>query len=307
MSGRSLNANYFCHIDPGDVEGSAQQMRSRLQRRYFEAGLGEVPWPSVPFGTFGWGHVEQIRRHRPEVVSFHFGLPNDELFEAVRETGCQIWSSATTVVEARWLEERGIDAVIAQGFEAGGHRGTFLGADPTEQPGLFALLPQVVSAVGVPVIAAGGIANGRSIVAALALGASAVQMGTAFLRCPEASVHPRHRDALAMASDSSTRVTRLFSGKPARSLINQYMTDFQDAEELVAPYPAQASLHGPLVQAASEQEAGDVLALWSGQSAALTRELPASDLVATLAAETEERLRAIGNSLAEIAFALSLG
>jgi nitronate monooxygenase len=287
LSGRALNANYFCHQDPGDVEGMAREMRSRLQRRYFEAGLGEVPAPASPFAPFGWEHVDVIRRYRPQVVSFHFGLPADDLLEAVRSTGAMVWSSATTVAEARWLEDRKVDAVIAQGIEAGGHRGTFLGADPTEQPGLFALLPQVASAVKVPVIAAGGIVDGRTIAAALMLGASAVQIGTAFLRCPEASVHPRHREALAAATDSATRLTRLFSGKPARGLINRYMDDFQDAEDLVAPFPSQLALYGPLLRATLEAEAGDILPLWSGQSAALTRELPAAELLRALVAEAE--------------------
>jgi len=293
LSGRALNANFFCHPDPGDVELTGREMRTRLQRRYFEAGLGEVPLPSVPFGTFGMEHVEQIRRHRPEVVSFHFGLPDEELVRAVRETGCQIWSTATTVAEARWLEARGVDAIIAQGTEAGGHRGTFLDADPSSQPGLFSLLPQVVSAVSVPVVAAGGIVDGRTIAAALVLGASAVQMGTAFLRCPEASVHPKHREALAAATDSSTRLTKLFSGKPARSVVNRYLDSLQDAEDLAAPFPAQSSLLLPLLQAASDDEIGDQMPLWSGQSVPLTREMPAAELVATLVREVEERLAAL--------------
>jgi nitronate monooxygenase len=290
LSAGPLNANFFCHDNPVDVDMTGREMRVRLQRWYFEAGLGEVPLPSVPFGTFGWDHVEQIRAHRPAVVSFHFGLPKDDLLEAVRETGAQIWSTATTTEEARWLEDRKVDAIIAQGTEAGGHRGTFLGADISEQLGLFALLPQVVSAVEIPVIAAGGIVDGRTIAAAFMLGASAVQMGTAFLRCSEASVHPKHRYALAQARDSATRVTNLFSGKPARSLVNSYMDTFRDAEGLTAPFPSQIALFAPLAQSASEDEIGDLLPLWSGQSAALTREMPAADLLATLVNETNERL-----------------
>lgn len=288
LSGRALNANFFCHESPVDVDMTGREMRTRLQRWYFEAGLGEVPVPSVPFGTFGPEQVEAIRAHRPAVVSFHFGLPDDELLAAVRETGCLILSSATTVAEARWLAERGVDAVIAQGTEAGGHRGSFLDVDTAEQPGLFALIPQVASAVDVPVIAAGGIVDGRTIAAALMLGASAVQIGTAFLRCPEASVHPRHRAALAGAADNGTRLTNLFSGKPARGLINRYMDTYRDAETLVAPFPAQLSIYGPLVQNASDDEIADLLPLWSGQSASLTREMPAAELLATLAVETGE-------------------
>jgi nitronate monooxygenase len=262
-------------------------MRARLQRRYFEAGLGEVPQPTSMLDPFGPEQLELVQRYRPEVVSFHFGLPDDELLNAVKETGAFVLCSATTVGEARLLEERGVDAIIAQGTEAGGHRGTFLGADPTEQPGLFALVPQVVDAVSVPVIAAGGIVDGRTIAAAFVLGASAVQIGTAFLRCPETSVHPRHRERLAAASDSATRVTRLFTGKPARSLVNRYMDDFQDLESQAAPFPSQFSLVAPLLSVTPEAEAGDIMPLWSGQSAALTREMPAAELVALLVEEAE--------------------
>ena len=292
LSAGPLNANYFAHEDPGEVDMTGREMRRHLQRRYFEAGLGEVPVPSVPFGPFSWEHVEQIRDHRPEVVSFLFGLPDDDLVAAVKETGAQIWSNATTIVEAHWLVERGVDAVIAQGTEAGGHRGTFLGAHPTEQPGLFALLPQVAEAANVPVIAAGGVATGRSIAAALMLGASGVLLGTAFLRCPETLVHPSHRKALADATDISTRVTNLFSGKPGRALINSYMNDLRDAEEQTPPYPSQFSLYGPLRDAAPEDEAADSRAFWSGQAAGMTREMPAADLITLLATETDERLDA---------------
>ncbi|MEZ4523561.1 MAG: nitronate monooxygenase [Thermomicrobiales bacterium] len=294
LSEGPLNANFFCHEHPVDVDMTGREMRARLQRWYFEAGLGEVPYPTIPWGTFGHEQVEQILAHRPAVVSFHFGLPDDDLVDAVRAAGCLIISSATTVAEARWLEERGADAVIAQGIEAGGHRGTFLDADPSEQPGLFSLLPQVVSAVDLPVIAAGGIADGRAIAAAFVLGASAVQMGTAFLRCPEATVHPAHRQALASAGERRTRQTKLFSGKPARAFVNRFMESFQEVEELVAPYPSQASLFGPIARTTPEDEAGDVIPMWAGQSAVLTREMPAADLVATLADETSERLREIG-------------
>jgi len=293
LSGRALNTNFMCHKDPGDVEGRFPEMRAGLQRLYFEAGLGEVPQPTAPYAPFGPQHVELIQHYRPEVVSFHFGLPDDELLQAVKDTGAFVMSSATTVAEARWLEERGVDAIIAQGTEAGGHRGTFLGTDPTEQPGLFALLPQVVDAVSVPVIAAGGIADGRGIAAAFVLGASAVQMGTAFLRCPEASIHPHHREALARGTDSSTRLTRLFSGGPARSQINRYMNALHHLEDKAPPYPTQSSLHWPLAAATPDEEAGDVIALWSGQSAALTREMPAAELVATLAREAGEILGGI--------------
>ncbi|MGI9413509.1 MAG: NAD(P)H-dependent flavin oxidoreductase [Hyphomicrobiales bacterium] len=290
-SNRPLNANFFCHEDPGDVSGSANEMRERLQPWYDEKNLGPVPPPSVPYQTFGEAHVALIRNHRPQVVSFHFGLPAQDHLDAVRETGAVILGNATTVAEALWLERRGTDAIIAQGMEAGGHRGTFQGADISMQPGLFALLPQIATAVDVPVIAAGGIVDGRTIAAAMMLGADAVQIGTAFLRCPEANTPAAHRAALQGASDDGTRITRLFSGKPARGLRNRLTDDYVDAEADAAPYPSQISLIAPLRTAASETEARDTLPLWSGQSAALTREMPAADLVRVLAEETERHLK----------------
>lgn len=288
-----INVNFFCHDDPGDVAGTATAMRQRLQSWYDRAGLGDVPAPSVPLPTFGSDHAALIEATRPEVVSFHFGLPGDALLSRVKATGAVLLASATTVAEARALAERGIDAVIAQGLEAGGHRGTFLGADPTAQPGLFALLPQIVDAVDVPVIAAGGISDGRGIAAALMLGASAVQIGTAFLRCPEANCHPAHRAALAAATDDGTRVTHLFSGRPARTLGSRYLDDLADMEGEAAPFPAQFSLHAPL-PGSGAFEARDILPLYAGQGAALSREMPAAELVGTLARETDEALARFG-------------
>jgi len=292
QSSGPLNANFFCHGDPGEVTGTAAEMRQKLQPLYEAKGLGAVPEPSVPFAAFGAAHLAMIQEHKPEVVSFHFGLPDLGLLGAVKETGALVLSSATTVAEARWLEAKGVDVVIAQGLEAGGHRGTFLGADPASQPGLFALLPQVVSAVKVPVIAAGGIADGRGVAAALVLGASAAQIGTAFLRCPETGLNPAYQAALAAGADDSTAVTRLFSGKPARAQRNRLIEDFAHMETKVAPYPAQTSLVAPLRKDADAPDIADTLSMWSGQSAALTRVLPAADLVATLVREAEESLSA---------------
>lgn len=295
-SNRSLNANFFCHDEPSDAAAHGSAMRAKLQPWYDEMGLGEVPVPQARFSTFGPEHVEMLRRLSPKVVSFHFGLPQPDLLAAIREMGPVILASATTVAEARWLERQGVDAVIAQGLEAGGHRGTFQGADPTAQPGLFALLPQVASAVNVPVIAAGGIVDGRTIAAALMLGASAVQIGTAFLRCPEAYVHPAHRKALAEARDDATRVTRLFSGRPARGFRNRFMETFEADEADAAPFPTKLALSMPLRQCAGDDRAGDVMSMWSGQSAALTREMPAADLVTLLVEETRQQLHRFAGS-----------
>jgi nitronate monooxygenase len=250
--------------------------------------LGPVPEPQGVASEVSPEHVAMLLEMKPEVVSFHFGLPEAAVVEAIKSAGIFILSSATTVAEARILERRGVDAVIAQGTEAGGHRATFSGVDIAMQPGLFALLPQVVDAVRVPVIAAGGIADGRTAAAAFVLGASAVQLGTAFMRCEEASMYDAHRAALAAAGDSSTVVTDLISGRPARYIRNQLVDDLVQSGLKPLPIPAQLSLTFPLGAAGDK----DWAVLWSGQSVALTKDTNAAELVQRLAEETTQRLRA---------------
>jgi nitronate monooxygenase len=228
-----------------------------------------------------------LMRAKPEMVSFHFGLPAPEVLRAIRDAGIFVVSSATTVAEARALEAQGVDAIIAQGTEAGGHRGTFTGIDMTMQPGLFALLPQVVDAVRVPVIAAGGVADGRTAAAAFVLGASAVQLGTAFLRCDEANVSGAHRSALAEADDASTLVTDVISGRPARFIRNKLIDGLVGSALKPLPFPTQLSLTAPL-GASGDRE---VAALFSGQSAALAKETTAAKLVESLAEDTSQCLR----------------
>ena len=288
MTGKPLNANFFCHEEPGDVTGTGRAMRRHLAPLFQEHNAGDVPEPSVPYGTFGAGHAEVLTQEQPAVVSFHFGLPDEELLAQVRATGALILCSATTVAEARALETAGVDAIIAQGYEAGGHRGTFLGGDMIHQPGLFALLPQVCRAVSVPVIAAGGIVDGHTAAAAFMLGASAVQVGTAFRRNADAKISDPHRRALAAGGDESTRVTRLHSGKPARALRNRLLDELAGREDDAAPYPAQRSLVAPL----GGKGDGACQALWAGQNVGLTRDMPAGDLVHTLAEATAARLKA---------------
>jgi nitronate monooxygenase len=257
-----------------------------LAPTFAERGLGEPAVPSAPFRSFGREHLAPIEAHRPRVVSFHFGLPAPDLLAAVKATGAVVMCSATCVAEARLLAEQGADVIIAQGAEAGGHRGTFRGLAVTQQAGTMALVPQIVDAVDRPVVAAGGIADGRGIAAALMLGASAVQMGTAFLFCPETQVNPAHREALRGSHDGSTRVTSLFTGKPARSIVNELMERLEDVEDQAAPFPTQTSLIAPL-----RQENGQWSSLWSGQAAALGREMRAADLVRKLAEEVASLLR----------------
>ena len=205
-------------------------------------------------------------------------------------------SSATTVAEARWLEAHGADAVIAQGAEAGGHRGMFLTSDVSSQVGTLALVPQVVDAVKIPVIAAGGIANGRGIAAALALGASGVQCGTAYLFCPEATVSPLHRAALKSARDDATAISTIFTGRPARSIVNRFMRELGPLPDGVPEFPEASAAVRPLVGKAEANGSSDFTQLYSGQSASLCRELPAADLTSKLAAEAWERLAALGRA-----------
>jgi nitronate monooxygenase len=192
------NVNFFCHAEPAPNPENEARWRNRLAPYYAEAGIdpsGVAAAPArAPFGEAMCAVVEEMR---PAVVSFHFGLPPGQLLSRVKAAGALILASATTVAEARWLEQHGVDAVIAQGREAGGHRGMFLSDDIEGQPGLISLLPQVRDAVRLPVVAAGGISDGRGVAAAFALSADAVQIGTAYLRTPEATIAPIHRAALA--------------------------------------------------------------------------------------------------------------
>ena len=242
---RAVNLNFFCHDPPGLSEADHAALLCALAPQYEAAGVAPpagMPVPSLhPFGT---AHLEHLLARPPTVVSFHFGLPEPEAVAALKEKGCKILCSATTVEEARWLEARGVDAIIAQGWESGGHRGVFLDVEHDAQVGLFALLPQVVDAVSVPVVAAGGIADGRGIAAAFALGASGVQIGTGFITSAEAYRKPHHHEAIAAGADTSTRITRAGSGRPARG----HRTPWTDRMEAVAtaPFPLMYHYTGPL-------------------------------------------------------------
>lgn len=221
-SDRPFNLNFFCHVpEPPDPAREAA-WRGRLAPLYAEFGLDpSAPVAMAERAPFDEAMLAVLSEIRPRVVSFHFGLPDPRLMGAVKDLGCRVFSSATTVREAHWLAERGVDAIIAQGAEAGGHRGMFLGTDVGAQVGTIALVPQVVDAVDVPVIAAGGIADARGIAAAFMLGASAVQIGTGYLRCPEAGIPAPHRDALRAARDEDTTITNVMTGRPARGLLNR--------------------------------------------------------------------------------------
>jgi nitronate monooxygenase len=287
LTDRPFNLNFFCHEAPTLDAATAARERERLAPLYEELALGEPPEPFVPPLAFDAARLDAVLQIRPAVASFHFGLPGPAAVDALHEAGCLILSSATTVAEAEDLADRGADVVIAQGAEAGGHRGSFRVAGDDGPVGTLALVPQVVDAVEVPVIAAGGISDGRGLAAALALGAAGAQLGTAFLACPEAAVHPLHRAALRSARAEDATITRAFSGRPARALRNRAV---EEAGDEPLAFPAQFSMTAPLGLAAAQQGSPDFLALWAGQAAPLAVELPAAELVSRIAREAERVL-----------------
>jgi nitronate monooxygenase len=289
---RPINLNFFVHQPPRPDPAREEAWRRRLESYYLELGLDpRSPNPAATRTVFDETMCDLVAEFRPEVVSFHFGLPAAALVARVKGTGSKVISSATTVEEARWLEERGCDAIIAQGVEAGGHRGMFLTRDVFTQSGTLALVPQVVDAVRVPVIAAGGIGDARGIVAALALGAAAVQLGTAYLFCPEARISPPHRAALRNARDDTTVLTNVFTGRPARGLVNRLVREVGPLSELAPEFPLASGAVVPLRTKAEAAGSGDFTPLWSGQAARLGRELPAAELTRQLASEALEKLR----------------
>jgi nitronate monooxygenase len=251
----------------------------------------DLPAPEMPLATGNPfpAQLEAVIEAMPPVFSFTFGMPAPDAFARLKAAGILTIGTATTVAEARLLVDAGVDAVVAQGAEAGGHRGTFAGEFEASMIGTLSLVPQVVDAVPVPVIASGGIMDGRGIVAALALGASAVQMGTAFLVCEEASVPAAYRDALRRTPGEKTTITRAFSGRPARGIVNEFIEAWHGREHDILPFPLQNAATRPLRNAAGEADDARFLSMWAGQGAALAREsLPAADLVRLLAREIEE-------------------
>jgi nitronate monooxygenase len=287
-AGRPYNLNFFCHPLPIADPARDAAWAELLAPYYREARLEPPPTAAgASRQPFDASLAELVEAFRPPVVSFHFGLPSDDLLSRVKAAGAVVLSSATTVDEARWLERRGVDAVIAQGLEAGGHRGHFLSDDLSRQSGTLALLPQVVAAVRVPVIAAGGIADARGVEAALALGASAVQVGTAFLRCDEATTSPVHRAALAGdlpdVDPAHTALTRLFTGRPARGLVNRLMRECDPMDTTAPAFPLAAARLAPLRAASEAQGRGDFSPLWAGQNTSGCRAGPAAAVVRALA------------------------
>jgi nitronate monooxygenase len=289
---RPINVNFSCHQQPRGDEAREMKWRRRLEAYYVQMGLDhDAAVLSSNRTPFDDKMCDLVLEFQPEVVSFHFGLPDRNLLARVRRTGAKIISSATSVDEARWLEDQGCHAIVAQGCEAGGHRGMFLTHDVSTQVGTMALVPQVVDAVKVPIVAAGGIADARGIVAAFALGAVGVQIGTAYLHCPEAQISPIYRQALKDAKDNETAITNVFTGRPARGIVNRLMREVGPMSTVAPEFPLAAAAVTPLRAKSEMAGSADFTPLWSGQAARLNRNLPAAELTKQLAEETLEKLR----------------
>jgi nitronate monooxygenase len=314
QTARPINLNFFCHEPPkADAEREAV-WQGVLEPYFVELGLAPTRIPSTPArAAFDSTMCDVVAELRPNVVSFHYGLPEKSLVARIKATGAKILSSATTVEEARWLEAEGCDAIVAQGVEAGGHRGMFLTDDVSTQIGTFSLVPQVVDAVKVPIIAAGGIADARGIAAAFALGAAAVQIGTAYLLCPEARIGPLYREALKNQAlnneENQTALTNVFTGRAARAISNRMVREVGPMSKLAPDFPIAGRFSARLRAASEAKGLIDFTPMWSGQSARLARELSAKELTQRLGEETVAKLqmasvrqaigREIGNDFGE--------
>ena len=285
QTSKPFNVNFFCHAAPVFDAERESAWRAALTPYYKQYGIDPAGIPTGPGrAPFSAEFADVLEQVQPAVVSFHFGLPPADLLARVKTWRSKIFCSATTVEEALWLEAHGVDAVIAQGVEAGGHRGMFLSDDLSTQVGTFSLLPQVVRAVNVPVIAAGGIADAKGVSAALALGAAGVQIGTAYLLCPEATITAVHRKALKSEAARHTALTNLFTGRPARGIMNKVMRELGPISDLPPAFPLATSAVVPLRARAEAEGSGEFSPLWSGQNATGCKEVPAAQLTRDLAA-----------------------
>jgi len=284
VEGAVVNINFFCHRSPVPDAWRDAQWRDRLAPFYRESGLDPaMAWPASNRAPFDAQTADLLEAFRPRVLSFHFGLPDAALLARVRSWGACILSSATTVAEGLWLQAQGVDAVIAQGLEAGGHRGMFLTDDLSTQLGTLALVPQLVQRLQLPVIAAGGIADARGVAAALALGASGVQVGTAYLLCPEASTSALHRAALQSAQATTTALTNVFTGRPARGIVNRAVRELGPISPTAPAFPLAGAGIGPLRARAEAAGSAEFTPLWSGQNTSGCRAVPAGDITRALA------------------------
>ena len=280
---KPVNVNFFCHVPPAPDAAREQAWRAQLAPFYQEFGLENLTAAGPGRAPFSAEAADVLAAFKPAVVSFHFGLPSEALLARVRAWGAKIISSATTVDEALWLEAQGVDAIVAQGLEAGGHRGMFLSEDVTTQVGTLALLPQIVRRVRLPVVAAGGIADAQGVRAAMALGAAGVQIGTAYMLCPEATTSAIHRAALQSDAARHTVLTNLFTGRPARGIVNRFMRELGPINAAAPVFPLATAAIAALRAKAESLGVGDFSPLWSGQNASGCKELPAGQLTRELA------------------------
>jgi nitronate monooxygenase len=284
QTNKPININFFCHTPPVVDAAREAAWRQKLAPFYAEFDINAATIPSGPGrAAFNDEMADVLDEFKPKIVSFHFGLPTDYLLDRVKKIGAKILSSATTVDEALWLESQGVDVVIAQGLEAGGHRGIFLSDDLTTQVGTFSLLPQVVRALKIPVIAAGGIADAEGVFAALSMGAVAAQIGTSYLLCPEATISAVHRAALKSEASRHTALTNIFTGRPARGIVNRVMKALGPINVAAPKFPLATSAIAPLRAKAEAQGSGDFSPLWSGQNATGCNEIGAGELTRELA------------------------
>ncbi len=287
QTSKPYNVNFFCHAPPAPDAARQALWAKSLEPFHTALGIESVAVSAAASrAPFDAAMADVLAEFKPPVVSFHFGLPSPELLARVRAWGARVMSSATTVEEAVWLEAHGADVIIAQGLEAGGHRGMFLSSDITTQIGTFALLPQIIRAVRVPVVAAGGIADAHGVRAALNLGAAAVQVGTAYLLCPEATTTPMHRAALKSDAARHTALTNVFTGRPARGIMNRFMREHGPISPLAPAFPLATSAMMPLRKAAEATGSGDFSPLWAGQNASGCKEISAAALTSELAQGT---------------------
>ena len=285
QTNKPFNVNFFCHTAPDADAERESAWRAALTPYYKRYGIDSAGIPTGPGrAPFSAEFADVLEEYQPAVVSFHFGLPPAHLLARGKSWRSKIFSSATTVEEAVWLEAHGVDAIIAQGVEAGGHRGMFLSDDLTTQVGTFALLPQIVRAVKLPVVAAGGIADAQGVAAAMALGAVGVQVGTAYLLCPETTISAIHRAALKSEAARHTALTNLFTGRPARGIMNYLMRELGPISSCAPAFPLATSAIAPLRAKAEAEGSGDFSPLWSGQNATGCKEVPAAQLTRELAA-----------------------
>ena len=289
QTNRSINLNFFVHKDATQDEAANARSVERLKAWYDKYDAGDPPVPSDPYPKFDQSYCDLLITLSPKVVSFHFGLPAPDLVHQIKDAGIVVISSATSAAEARWLEEHGADAIIAQGYEAGGHSGWFLDRGASQVAGTMALVPRIVDTVDVPVIAAGGIADGRGIAAAFMLGAEGVQIGTAFLASPESAYDETFRAKALSATGDDTMYSQAFSGRNARTITNEFSTAFAGLKDW-PEFPLMNGATGKLRAVSAKAGDPEAMSLWSGMAVGLMREEPTEQIVKRLIAEVDKIL-----------------